>query len=198
MVKAVIFDWGGVLIDSLSRAVVSYCAHKLGVNEDALQDAVKKHMARFESGLMTEEELWLAVNKDLSMKLPTKPLWKEAFAHLYNERPEMFSLIDSLKKNYKIGFLSNCETPAMEFFLEKGYKQFDATVFSCKVGLLKPEPGIYELILDKLGIVAEEAVFIDDKKKNIEAAEALGIKVVLFESPEQVISDLRELGLKLE
>jgi epoxide hydrolase-like predicted phosphatase len=59
---------------------------------------------------------------------------------------------------------------------------FDVVIFSAEVRLAKPDPRIYQLMLDKLGVQAAEAIFIDDFQENIDAAQALGIHGVHFEN----------------
>src|SRR5512141_49359 len=67
----------------------------------------------------------------------------------------------------------------------------DAAVYSAEVKLLKPDPRIYQIILDQLGLPANECLFVDDKTVNIEAARALGMKVVLCHDTQQTINDIQ-------
>ena len=72
----------------------------------------------------------------------------------------------------------------------------DGGILSYRDKLIKPDPRIYELLLDRFGLKAEECVFIDDTMRNIEAGEACGIKGICFQSYEQVRDDLRKLGVE--
>ena len=67
------------------------------------------------------------------------------------------------------------------------FKSFDQIIFSCDVGLRKPDPRIYEITLQKLKRDAGECVFIDDKKRNTDAAEKLGMKSFVFEETSKKI-----------
>ena len=67
---------------------------------------------------------------------------------------------------------------------------FDVVVDSAFVGTRKPEPRIYELTLERLGVTAEQAVFIDDIEVNCDAARALGIRSVWFRSTDQAIAEI--------
>jgi putative hydrolase of the HAD superfamily len=64
-------------------------------------------------------------------------------------------------------------------------------VDSAFVGMRKPDPAIYELTLERLGVAAEECVFVDDLEPNCETARNLGMRVVRFEHAEQAIPELR-------
>ena len=70
---------------------------------------------------------------------------------------------------------------------------FDHIIVSADVKLIKPDPRIYQLTLERIGCQAHEAVFIDDRKINVEAAEALGIKGILFTSKAKTIAALSRI-----
>jgi putative hydrolase of the HAD superfamily len=68
---------------------------------------------------------------------------------------------------------------------------FEVVVDSAFVGMRKPDPAIYELTLERLGVAAEESVFVDDLERNCDTARSLGMSVVRFERAEQAIPELR-------
>ena len=106
----------------------------------------------------------------------------------------MFSLASKLKSDgYRAGLLSNAETPAMKFFEEQRYYMFEATIFSCAVGVSKPERRIYEIALDALQVTPHEAIFIDDREDFIDSAKKIGIKTIHFISQPQVKTELKSL-----
>ena len=75
-------------------------------------------------------------------------------------------------------------------------KYMDGTVFSCDVKQLKPEADIYQTLLDKFGLKAEESVFIDDRPVNCEGAQEAGIHTICFKSFKQAAAELEALGVK--
>lgn len=197
MIKAVIFDWGGVLIDDVAPGLITYFANSLGVTEEALNDTYKKCGEEFQKGLISESALWAKVCSELRVQRPYNPsLWRDAFKKVYNPKPEMFSLASDLRhKGYKIGLLSNTEAPTVIFFHEQGYDMFDVAVFSCAEGTRKPEARIYEIVLERLGAQPNEVVFIDDREENINGARDVGMHTILFMNPIQVKAGLpRFLG----
>lgn len=195
MIRAIIFDWGGVLIDDPAPGLITYFAKALGVTGEALVNAYIKFVHDFQKGMMPEDTLWERLCAELGVWNPHNPtLWRDAVRHVYSPKNEMFSLAAHLKDTgHKVGVLSNAEMAAMNYFYEQGYDMFDATVFSCAEGARKPEQRIYEIALDRLQVMPHEAIFIDDKQENIAAAEVLGIHGILCISSAQVKRDLTSL-----
>jgi epoxide hydrolase-like predicted phosphatase len=200
MIKAVIFDWGGVLIDDPTPGLVAYCSKHLKVAEKEFNRVRKKFEFDFQKGKISEEEFWRRVCSELKAAKPTvKSLWRDAFMAAYSEKKEVFSLASSLhRSSYKTGFLSNTEDPAMKFFYEQGYDMFDVLVFSCAEGTRKPEKRIYEIALERLGVKPKEAVFIDNQIENAKGAEKAGMNAILFKSPKQLKKELASFSIKTD
>lgn len=199
-IEAVLFDWGGVLIDNPAPGLMSHCAGALGVS---VEDYTRAHNAcgeGFQKGLIGEEGFWRRVCERLGCPVPRQAsLWGEAFRAVYSPREGVLSLARRLRRGgYKTSLLSNTEAPAMEFFLELGYDAFDAATFSCAEGVAKPQRGIYEIAAGKLGSAPARCVFIDDKLEFVEGARAAGMKGVLYQSLDQVKRDLAALGVQAE
>jgi putative hydrolase of the HAD superfamily len=125
--------------------------------------------------------------------------------------PDVIPVITKLRSKYKIGLLSNTDCFTIKEFKDNGYeKYFDSISFSCNLGLLKPDPKIFKLVLHELGTKPEETVMVGDNyNDDILAAERLGIRGVLLKrdydkfdakpshieshSHSRVIKDLTEL-----
>jgi putative hydrolase of the HAD superfamily len=193
MTKAVIFDLGGVLIADPAPKMAEYYVKYFGVNLSDFHKAFVPYGLDWQEGKMTEHLLWKNVMTVLGIKrkLP-RSLWLDGFLSAYKEHKEVWNFITNLKKrSCKIGLLSNTEVPVMNFIKSVEKYQFDANIYSCEVGLSKPESGIYHLAIKKLGVKPEEIVFVDDKQENVEGAKKVGMKGVLFEEVEEV---RREIG----
>lgn len=96
--------------------------------------------------------------------------------------PDVIPEITKLREKYKIGLLSNTDCFTVQEFREKGYdKYFDGIAFSCELGLLKPDPKIFKLLLHDLGVKPEEAVMVGDNyKDDVLAAEKVGMRGILL------------------
>ena len=199
MKKAVIFDWGGVLIDNPEEGLLNYWAQHLEVPIERLKTAKDKHNADFQRGRFNEADFWYRICNELDVPVPqVHSLFGDSFKAVYQPKDEMFELVESLRGNHLTCLLSNTEMPAVAYFGELGYKMFDQTVFSCVEGFIKPERWIYEIALSKLSVSPDETIFVDDKVEYLAGASALGIEGILFENPAQVKNELKRAGIKIK
>jgi putative hydrolase of the HAD superfamily len=169
------------------------------VTPEAVNNAYIPFGGRFQKGQITEYDLWEGLCAALGVAKPYDPLlWEHVFGQVYTPKEEMFALASRLKnRGYKVGLLSNTESPTVRFFHRQGYTMFDATVFSCEVGTAKPERRIYEIALERLEVKPSETVFIDDRADFIEGAQKLGMHTIRFENPQQVKEALASLAIQI-
>ena len=145
-----------------------------------------------EAGSIDEPQFWSKFsqkcNIDLS-KYQVSP-WSEYYRTIMIINQPLLKFVRSLKsKGYKIAILSNTDAAAVKRLKNlKIVNEFDVAVFSCEVGVLKPDKRIYKLALEKLDVRPEEAIFIDDQERWVEAARRLGIRGIVF----QDINDLQQ------
>jgi putative hydrolase of the HAD superfamily len=191
-IKAVIFDWGGVLIEDPVPGMVKYCAGILGVGEDKYKQAYRICMDDFQLGRVSERQFWMNMTNILRVPMPkARSLWGEAFAAAYVPRMDLFSLATRLRRREcKIAILSNTEPPSVNFFKKQKYDMFYATVFSCIEGLKKPQKEIYELALARLGTPAGRTLFVDNRREYIDGAQWAGLKTILFKGVNQFKKEL--------
>ena len=92
-------------------------------------------------------------------------------------------LIDELKAaGYKLYVLSNMSREFIDYLRkQKVYENFDGDVVSCEVGIVKPMPEIYDLLIERFDLDPAETIFIDDRKENVDAAAAKGIATFHFD-----------------
>lgn len=187
--KAVIFDWGGVLIDNPTSKIITYLSNYFGVDK---KNFIKFYRDNCDKSLqigISEEEIWGGLCKTFNIEIKNREnIWKEAVKNCFVERKEVWDfVIDLRKKGYKTGFLSNTEKGAVEYFLENNYdKFFDVAVYSCNEGIRKPDEKIYRITLERLGVNAKEAVFVDDREENIKGAEKIGMEGILFKNIDDI------------
>ena len=109
--------------------------------------------------------------------------------------------VDILKRLKQAGYpvygLSNWSAETFPYMRERHdfFDLFDDMVISGEVGHVKPEPEIFQILLDKIGRPADECLFIDDSLTNIEQAQKLGFATTLFQSPQQLESSLRDFRI---
>lgn len=196
MVNTVIFDFGKVLsnydTDIFLRKLQDDTGKDIGLLRELIYstDITK----RADKGVITEQEFYDEVRQNCGLKLSQED-FIDAFNQVFTPIELVHDLIRKLKGEYRLGLLSN----ASEWIFESEirtldiYPLFDAVTISYQLNRLKPEAEIFHDILDKLDRAPEECVFIDDRPENIEAANELGMKGIVFESPKQMLSELNKV-----
>ena len=197
MIKAIIWDLGGVLVRTEDWTPREKLATEFGLTRVELE----KKMFDSEGGkqgmlgLTSGDEHWQKLGDSFGLD---REILVERFFEGDRLDDKLISAIRFLKNHFKIGLLSNAFSN-LRPLLEDDWKiidVFDEVIISAEVGLVKPDPAIYQLAMKGLDIQAEEAIFVDDFSHNIEAAKQLGIHGVQFESREQAIGDVRRLLAK--
>ena len=199
MIKAVIFDWGGVIAPNPNGGWL----HVLATILDMTIDEILPHWraAGYEDlskGTINETKFWSQLERSLGKPLPDEKerIWTNGTA--LHPWPQVLSLVDWLRKKGIISVvLSNVVRPVSTILRREGlYNEFDIVVLSDEVGLVKPDAAIYRLALDKLGLRADECIYIDDLPKNLTPAAALGMAVVLaLDDPDKIVFDVKSLIL---
>ena len=186
--QAVVFDFGGVMVGEPDReAVHNFLCGSLHLSEEDYQQIDREKR--------TDVTFWLAYAKEQQIELPGN--WADTYKAVLKKslavREEMYCLVDELKeKEIAIALFSNIDNHYARFLREFGlYEAFDPCILSCDIGLRKPDPKAYQLLIERLEIHAGDIVFIDDKLENIERAKELGIDGIHFESYEQICQELK-------
>ena len=199
MIKNVIFDLGRVIYNFWPQNYLT----ELGYSEEQISLLM---------GRIITSELWLEYDRGVHSR-----------AGLIEKLTENFpDMADDFKRILNDDFVDKVITvmpPNLDFFYEvknRGFKVYilsnffkdgfehcrkrdaflsgaDGMVISAYEGLVKPDPAIYQLLLDRYGLVPQECLFIDDMKHNVEAAEALGIRTIHFTSLEDCKRQFEEL-----
>jgi putative hydrolase of the HAD superfamily len=198
MIKAIVFDWGGVFIDSPYQSIVDHCAKILHVDNDRLNKSMDAFLIDFQKGKISENEWWNKVCGELKCALPEKTsLWRDAVEHTFVKKEEMYALVRELRtKGYMTGLLSNTERPTRQYFFDNDLmRYFDKAIFSCDEGIVKPDPRIYALCQEQMMCRVQEMIFVDDKAQNVQAARSLGMHGIHFVTTKQCIQSISALGI---
>ena len=197
MIEGVIFDMGGVLLRTVNPLPRKEMAERFGTNRKELENAVflSESSLRSEVGKMSAEDHWKTVLHQFGQKNlnPTRA-YDEFFSGDALD-DELLDFIKGLRKRYKFGLLSNAWVDARHV-VEKAYSfldAFDVSVFSYELGIRKPDRKIFEYILDKLRLVPEQAVFVDDFIENVEGARSLGMVGIQFINTIDTVKELSRL-----
>jgi len=195
VIKAAIFDWGGVLIENPTEGILRYCREVLGIGTGCMLAAYRKLIPYFQEGKISEEEFWKGVRRRTGAKgqMPVS-LWLEAFEHSYVEKEDVFAVARALHgRGCRTGILSNTEKPARPIMQRDSYRIFDPVVLSWEVGSSKPQRKIFEALIETLRLNPQEILLIDDVEANITTAKDLGLQGLLFTDAETLKSNLADL-----
>lgn len=202
-IKTVIFDIGGVLVD-LYRERCIEAFRRIGyprAEEMIGLYCPSDTFMKLEKGEMSGEELAEFVRQDSGNPAITYNDVRDAYVAFLGEIPvKKLRMIRRLREaGYKTLALSNINEYVMPYLREVLFRAdgltmedyFDHAFLSYEMGLLKPDPAIFEALIKESGINPEEALFIDDSERNIEAARALGFAVYM-PAPEEDFTPLLE------
>ena len=196
--KLIIFDLGNVLIPLRSERLIE--ALRRDARRPSEELATLLHASELvdplERGQITLEEFFrqLKTRLDLAWEFEQfLPLWNE----ILSENAEAGELLQCLQGRYQLAAVTNIDVVHEAYILKTwpAFRQIHHWVASCQVGLRKPQPEIYRLALERAGVAASSAVYLDDRADFVDAAERLGIRSVRVTHPSRVREHLRELGI---
>jgi len=124
---------------------------------------------------------------------------KNEFENNVDLNHQLFGLIKSLRKQYKIVLLTNSPANMVRIILQNNSLEqyFDAIIISGEVGYVKPQPEIFQLALDSVQALAREAIFIDDLAEYLAGAKRVGIKGIRYKSYEKIRKELAQKGVNV-
>ena len=193
MIKALIFDFAGVIgSEGYSLWAKEQKAKGIESNSTFFGD-ISDNMDR---GDISTQVFSQEVAKVVG--IASSDVWKEIYQRIKINH-ELLDIIVKLKKKYKIGLLTNYSDVWMKelIFEYKLDKYFDSMVISSLHKVIKPEKKIYQISLKQLKIKPEEAVFFDDRPRNVNGGEVAGIKSFLFTTNEKLKEDLESFGVEI-
>lgn len=182
--QTIIFDFFGVICSEIAP---------FWFEKHFPQDEAKRlknlYAPPADMGKVSEDELFRELG---ALVQKTADEVKTEFKSYIKIDDEVVDLIKKLKPSYTLGLCSNSPSNFIRTILEEHNLTglFDEIVISSECGLIKPDRKIYELILGKLSTKATDAIFIDDNPVHVDAAQALGIKTILFSDSESLKSAL--------
>ena len=196
-IKAVIWDLGGVLLRTEDGAPRSALAQQLGKSRAELETLVFSGESgdQAQLGEISIEQHWENIRRQLGLDAEGIAEFQRLFWGGDHLDWELVSYVRSLHSRYKTGLLSNAFSDLRHVVTSVwGFSDaFDAMIISAEVHLVKPDPRIFHLALERLGVEPQEAVFIDDWQPNVAGARQLNLHAIQFLHPLQARSDLEAL-----
>jgi putative hydrolase of the HAD superfamily len=202
-VRAVILDYGEVLCFQPAPEALGRMAKTFGIAPERFLERYIPTRGPYDQGLLTAEEYWVNFARDAGVGIDTAQIetlrtWDTGMWSRINGE-----MIDWLEKVHAAGLttalLSNMQHD-MAAHARKNFAwlaHFDHQIFSCEVRLIKPDTAIFQRTVERIGVRPQEALFVDDREANIEAARQVGLNTVRFESVGQLREDLKEIGFPI-
>ena len=193
MIKAIAFDYGGV-IEIKERNSFQEIASYLQVSLEDWERVYFSLNHMFNVGGKSWDEVIALVAKEFNASDEQISHIKNLVSEIRKTKRinyELLEIIKKLKKNYKIGLLSNNSVNLNQRIKDNNIAEiFDAVVISGEVGFQKPQPEIFEILSNKLGVELNELIFVDDTKRSLEGAEMIGYFPILFTNNQKLKEEL--------
>lgn len=161
--------------------------------------ALSDEMKLFKAWKMSEEEYWNYVKNELGLDFSNEEIYKR-LRDSYEVNDKVEKLAKDLKaKWYKIGICSN-NFPTRIRELDKQFhflQNFDVHVFSYEAGFMKPDPKIFEVLIEKSKMKPEEIIYSDDKEEKLQWAKSLWIKTFVFYNFDEFVQDLQKCWIEI-
>lgn len=192
MIKAILFDFAGVIgVDGYwvwLRENVADINSRLEYFEE-ISDQVDK-------SIITNKEFVNLIAQKTGIN--SSRIWPEIYNKIVLNQ-ELLVFMQKLRTKYKIGLLSNFTHEWLEEVFNKNNLSlyFDSIYISSRYGMIKPEAGAFRKALELLSIAPQEAIFVDDRQVNVDAAKRLGMRGFLYTSFSQLKKDFKNLGVTI-
>ena len=198
--RTVVFDYGMVLSLPPNPLAQAELRRITGLSQEGLERYYWTDRHAYDRGELTGIGFWQKLVSDAGLSHSAEEIaqlnhWDARMWTSAN--PTMLRWHRQLKQyGLQTAILSNMGDSVLESIVESfsWIEHFDVLIWSYQHNLAKPEPAIYELLLERLGTAPEETLFLDDKLENIEAARHLGIRGLQFSTVEQLREDLISSG----
>jgi len=188
MIKFVYFDVGGVMIDDFSgNDKWREMKRELGVTPKMDNEFERLYGEYSAKGLgldLPVDDLIPVFEKELGIKFPEGFSWLNYYLDHFDRNEDLWPVVERVRKSCKVGLLTNMYVDMFEGIEGRGLLpqiKWDVVVDSTQVMAQKPEKKIYEIARQMSGVAAEELLFVDNSKGNVEAAKALGWQIFLYD-----------------
>jgi glucose-1-phosphatase len=195
-IKAVIFDLAGVVLFPIHGTFNSLLAEHLGALIEEVDEVMNGRLNDlWDLGEVSDDEFYDHLLTELKLTPEKKDIIRKFVIDDFYVDQEMLSLIRVLRKSYTTVLLTNFPSHVHDFMKRSWHMDgaFDQIIVSADVKLIKPDPLIFQLALKRIGCQANEAVYLDDRQINVDAASSVGIKGVHFSGKAKTIAVLNRV-----
>ena len=201
--RTVIFDMGGVLLRTLDSEPRARWERECGLAQGELGELVFNSVIGIQAqlGRLGEDDLWHWVQQRLGLSSDQREQIRGDFFAGDRVDRQLVSAIDRLRTVVTVGLLSNASAGLRSLLVHplNLASHFDHITISAEEGLMKPDPRIFHIGLQRAGACPNEAMFVDDSAANVRAARQLGMIAIHYRDTEATLQELSSLtGIALE
>lgn len=191
-IDTIFFDWGGVIAGDPGDDFLGLLLRTIGASDAQVEEILDTYKISFMKGEISEAEYWENLKRHYGFSIHDTISDEFKKWRGLEVNSQVLALVEQAKlRGMRVALLTNVIEPTYNVLnAAHCYDHFDVVLASCKLGLVKPQPEIYQLALDELQTNAKRSLFIDDKQKNLDPAIAMGFQTILAEDPSQIIRDV--------
>ncbi len=201
-IRAVILDYGNVISLPADPEVIGRMAELFDLTEERFRQLYGAFRHAYDQGTYSATEYWTYIAMAAERKLSSDQIeeLRQADVAMWGRiNPDILLWAEQLRASgYKTAVLSNMHDDMVQHIRTNGEwaKRFDCLTLSSAIGMAKPEPEIFDYCLKSLGLVPDEAIFIDDREPNIEAAVRGGLLGILAPTSDDLRNTLAAIGFR--
>lgn len=198
-ISVIVFDFGGVIAEANTTKMSDFLMNSFHFDKDSLSVALRNMQIYISKG-GSEKEYWEEYARFNEIDLPNDWIdqWGAVIKESLSEIPGTIEIVKALQaQGYQTAMLSDVTEYQAEIVRKMGYYDlFNPVLLSYAIGVKKPNPEAFKILLNTLQKPASEVIFIDDRAENVNAAIALGIDSIQFKGSEQLKKELLERGVE--
>jgi putative hydrolase of the HAD superfamily len=202
-VRAVILDYGEVLCFQPEAEALGRMARIFQIEPERFLERYIPTRGPYDQGLLTAEEYWRDFARDAGVEIDASVIetlrtwdtgmWSKINVEMtaWLEKVHSAGLTTALLSNMQFDMAAHARKNFAWF------AHFDHQILSCEVRLIKPDAAIFRHTVERLGVRPQEALFVDDREANVEAAREVGLNAIQFQSVEQLRADLEKTRFEI-
>jgi putative hydrolase of the HAD superfamily len=198
-IRAVLLDYGEVLCQRPKVEALRGMASELAIDPARFIQLYGTSRDPYDQGVLSAEEYWKDFAHRIGVQVDARTIarLRELDTEMWSvTSAEMTGWVGMLKGAGVITALLSNMQHDMGAYARKNFDwfgTFDHQFLSCEVGLIKPDPAIFQHCIERMGVQAQETLFVDDREPNVSSAKSVGIRAIQFQNVEQLRQELSEV-----
>jgi len=201
VIKTIIFDFGGVLYQTPNRRWLSRWGKFLGFSDHPEFTALMENphestlVRDICLGVISEQEMWQRMAEKWHITPQVIHYLRQQMNSKRRLNKPLLNLLAKLQVDYQTAILSNAGDDSRQLMTKALHldRYVEEIIISAEEGLIKPDPKIYQLAMDRLGTTPEATLFIDDLEENVIAAQAFGMHALHHTDTEQTVFTIQDI-----